>query len=100
MSALQSVKPGLTPKRVRETPEYAAFARRALRAYGRRVAEGDEVDLQEMLLLRIEVEQAIETAVRGQRRAGQSWAYIGLGLGVSRQAAQMRYGHVDREDVP
>lgn len=97
MSALRSVKPRLTPKRVRETPEYAAMVRRMIRAYGRRVAEGDEVDLQELLLLRVEVEQAIEAAVRGQRRAGQSWAYIGRGLEVSRQAAQMRYGHVDRD---
>ena len=99
MNAERSVKPALTPKRQRETPEYAAFARRTLRAYGRRVGEGDEVDLRELVKMRDEVERAIETAVRGQYvDQDHSWAYIGHGLGVSRQAAQMRYAAVCRDE--
>lgn len=44
--------------------------------------------------MRAEVEQAIATAIKGQRDAGFSWAAIGRGLGVSRQAAQMAWGRV------
>lgn len=75
-----------------ETPEYAAFCRRIIRAYSRRVAAADEVDLAEMIRVRDEMDAAIVAAVDGQRRAGRSWAYIAQGLGVTRQAAQMRYG--------
>lgn len=88
-----TVKPDLTPKRERETPEYAAMLRRMLRAYARRVGDADDVDLAEMVELRDELEAAIRAAVWGQRRNhGASWADIGRGLGVTRQAAQMRYG--------
>lgn len=34
-------------------------------------------------------------AVRDARRAGFSWAMIGTMLGVSRQTAQQRFGHLD-----
>lgn len=71
---------------------FAGAVRRMVRAYGRRVADADEVDLAELLQLRDEVEAAIAVAVAGQRARGQSWAYIAKGLGVTRQAAQMRYG--------
>ena len=87
-----SVKSDLTPKRERETPEYAAMLRRMLRAYAVRVGDADDVDLAEMVGLRDELERAIEAAVWNQRRNhGASWADIGRGLGVTRQAAQMRY---------
>lgn len=67
--------------------------RRMLRAYARRVADADDVDLAEMVDLRDELEAAIASAVWGQRRNhGASWADIGRGLGTTRQAAQMRYG--------
>lgn len=76
-----------------ETPEYAAMLRRMIRAYARRVADADDVDLAEMLRVRDEMEQAVRDAVRGQReRHGRSWADIARGLGTTRQAAQMRFG--------
>lgn len=76
-----------------ETPEYAAMLRRMIRAYGRRVADADDVDLAEMVELRDLLETAIAEAVAGQReRHGRSWADVARGLGVTRQAAQMRYG--------
>ncbi len=91
-----SVKRALTAKRAREHGEYVGMLRRMIRACGRRIGDADEVDLADMLTLRDELETAIAEAVRGQRARGESWAYIGRGLGVSRQAAQMRYGYVDR----
>lgn len=76
-----------------ETPEYAAMLRRMIRAYGRRVGDADDVDLADMLTIRAAVDAAIAEAVTGQReRYGRSWADIARGLGVTRQAAQMRYG--------
>jgi hypothetical protein len=67
----------LTPKRPGrqvENDEYGAFVRRGLRAYARRVGDGD-----------------VE-AVKGLRACGYSWAEIGSRLGITRQAAQQRCG--------
>lgn len=96
-SALQSVNPRLTRNRRRETPEYAAMLRRMIAAYGRRVADADDVDLAEMVELRDALDAAIEAAVIGQREHhGASWADVARGLGVSRQYAQRRYSVTKR----
>jgi hypothetical protein len=90
-----TVNDGLTPKRrrpVTENSEYAAFARRVLRAYGRRVATGDVESLACMISLADDVNDAIARAVSGLRDAGYSWAEIGSRLGITRQAAQQRWG--------
>lgn len=94
-----SVKPRLTldpapARRQRhvDNDEYASFCRRIIRAYARRVANGDEIDLAEMVTLREEMDEAIAAAVAGMRGHGHSWSYIAAGLGTSRQAAQMRFG--------
>ena len=91
-----TVKNPLTPNRAGravENDEYAAFARRVLRAYARRVAEGDVEALTLMLGLSAEIDTAISQAVTGLRAFGYSWAEIGTRLGVTRQAAQQRWGH-------
>lgn len=76
-----------------ETPEYAAFCRRIIRAYARRVADADDVDLAEMVAVRDAMDAAIIAAVHGMRdQQGASWAEIGRALGVTRQAAQARFG--------
>jgi hypothetical protein len=90
-----TVKNALTPKRpgrVTENDEYAAFARRVLRAYARRVADGDVEALILMFGLAPEIDTAITEAVKGLRTFGYSWAEIGSRLGVTRQAAQQRWG--------
>ena len=92
---LSSVKNPLTPNRpgrVVENDEYAAFARRVLRAYARRVADGDVEALTLMLGLSAEIDDAIAQAVTGLRGFGYSWAEIGSRLGITRQAAQQRWG--------
>jgi len=78
--------------RVVENDEYAAFARRVLRAYARRVADGDVEALTLMLGLSAEIDTAISQAVKGLRAYGYSWAEIGSRLGITRQAAQQRWG--------
>ena len=75
-----------------ENDEYAAFARRVLRAYARRVADGDVEALTLMLGLSAEIDDAISQAVTGLREFGYSWAEIGSRLGITRQAAWQRWG--------
>jgi hypothetical protein len=85
----------LTPNRSRrvvENDEYAAFLGRVLRAYARRVAAGDVDALTLMLGLSGQIDTAIAQAVTGLRGFGYSWAEIGNRLGVTRQAAQQRWG--------
>jgi hypothetical protein len=90
-----TVKASLTPKRARrvtENDDYAAFARRIVRAYARRVATGDVEALTAMLGLSADLDAAIGQAVTGLRACGYSWGDIGARLGVTRQAAQQRWG--------
>ena len=90
-----TVKNPLTPNRAGravENDEYAAFARRVLRAYARRVATGDVEALTLMTDLAAEIDSAISQAVTGLRAFGYSWAEIGSRLGITRQAAQQRWG--------
>jgi hypothetical protein len=90
-----TVKAGLTPKRPRRQVEndgYAAFVRRILRAYSRRVGDGDIEALVLMLGMAEEIDVAIAEAVNGLRAYGYSWAEIGSRVGVTRQAAQQRWG--------
>jgi hypothetical protein len=90
-----SVNRALTRKRTRrlvENDDYAAFTRRVLRAYARRVAGGDVEALIAMTSLAQDLDAAIAQAVTGLRGFGYSWADIGSRLGITRQAAQQRWG--------
>ena len=83
-AALRHLPPGvnrsLTPKRPRrvvENDEYAAFVRRVLRAYSRRVAVGDIEALTGMATIAGEIDTAMREAITGLRaRHGYSWADI------------------------
>lgn len=73
--------------------EYAGMMARMLRAYGRRVGDADPEDLATMLAVYAKFGDAIQDAVTAQRaRHGTSWAEIGRGAGITRQAAQQRWG--------
>jgi hypothetical protein len=96
-----TVKPALTPKprakrarREAENAAFDAFVRRILRAYARRVAAGDVEALASLSLLSSEVDAVTRLAVAGLRQSpySYSWSEIADRLGVSKQAAQMRYG--------
>jgi hypothetical protein len=91
-----SVNKPLTAKprrRVTENNEYAAFIRRVIRAYTRRVTAGDIDALTDMARLADELDIATAHAVTGLRtRHGYSWADIAARLGITRQAAQQRWG--------
>ncbi len=90
-----TVKARLTPNRPRrqvENDEYGAFVRRVLRAYSRRVGDGDVEALVLLVGLAEEIDAAMAEAVKGLRARGYSWGEIGSRLGISRQAAQQRWG--------
>ncbi|MGW1062173.1 hypothetical protein [Micromonospora rubida] len=96
---MSTVKKSLTPhlprqkrREVVENDEFAAFTRRIIRAHGRRVATGDVEALRDLLALSTAIDQAVCEAVIGLRAFGYSWAEIGQRLGISRQAAQQRWG--------
>jgi hypothetical protein len=79
--------------RERDTTEYAAMMGRMLRAYSKRVGDADPEDLAAMLAVYAQFGVAIQDAVTAQRaRHGTSWAEIGRGAGITRQAAQQRWG--------
>src|SRR3954468_21648307 len=96
-----TVKPALTPKprtkrsrREVENAAFDAFVRRILRAYARRVAAGDVEALSSLSQLSSEVDAVTRLAVAGLRQSpySYSWSEIADRLGVTKQAAQMRYG--------
>jgi hypothetical protein len=92
-------RPGRRSRRRRsevENPDYAAFARRIIRAHGRRVAGGDVEGLAELVDLAADVDAATQAAVDGLREFGYSWGEIASRLGTSRQAAQQRWGKAAR----
>jgi hypothetical protein len=91
----RTVKRSLTTKRryrVVENDEYAAFLRRVIRAYSRRVATGDIEAITAMNRLTIDLEDATRQAITGLRGFGYSWADIAMRLGITRQGAQQRWG--------
>jgi hypothetical protein len=79
-------------RRVVENDDYAAFLRRVIRAYSRRVAEGDIEAVADLTAVADEIDTAIQDAVTGLRGVGYSWADIALRLNITRQAAQQRWG--------
>lgn len=80
--------------RVVENDAFAAFGRRVIAAAGRRVAAGDVDALPDLAALAGGVDAALATAVAGLRGAGYSWSEIAARLGITRQAAHQRWGHL------
>lgn len=73
------------------------MVRRVIAAQGRRIGDADPEDLHELVQLQGYIDQALLTAVAGQRRNGFSWERIAQQLGVTKQAAHKHYAfEVDR----
>jgi hypothetical protein len=101
-----TVNPALTPNRrtdsrttpaprtrnVVENDDYAAFTQRVIAAHGRRIAQGDIEGLATLAGLADDIDNALREAITGLRAAGFSWADIATRLGITRQAAQQRWG--------
>ncbi len=80
--------------RITENDEYAAFLRRVIAAYSRRVASGDIEAITTMAHLADHLEDATRQAITGLRESGYSWADIAMRLGITRQGAQQRWGEI------
>lgn len=80
-------------KRVVENGEFAGFTRRILAAYARRIATGDVEGLAALVDFHTEVDNLTRTTVQALRDFGYSWAEISARLGVTKQAAQQRFGN-------
>lgn len=67
--------------------------RRLVRAYARRVEVADPDDLADLVAIRDQVDELLGDVVRRMREhQGWSWAEIAAPLGITRQAAQQRFG--------
>jgi hypothetical protein len=79
------------PRPVIENADFARFLGRILRRMAQRAA--DDIDALPMLAgAADEVEVLMAEAVERCRAEGYSWADIGARLGITRQAAQQRFG--------
>jgi hypothetical protein len=92
-----SVKAALTAKRRNRSrvanDDYGAFVRRIVAAHGRSIAAGDVERLRDLVAVAEDVDRATDMAVAGLRQHGYSWAEIASRLGITRQAAQQRWGN-------
>jgi hypothetical protein len=75
-----------------ENDAYLVFVARVITAAGKRVATGDVDTLPDLARLSADLDAALITAVTGLRGFGYSWEQIANRLGVTRQAAQQRWG--------
>ena len=77
--------------------------RRILRGMGKRIGDGDIARLAEVRSLRSDLDAIEAEMVRSLRspRWNYTWDEIGRELGISKQAAQQRWGHLqDGDGVP
>jgi len=82
-------------RKVVEMPEWFGFMRRMVRATSRRVADRDIEALAGLQLLRDEIDAEMQRAVdalRTEEGGGYSYTDVGRVLGITRQAAQQRFG--------
>ncbi len=92
-----------TPKRgswIVENDEYAAFIRRVIRAYSRRVAAGDIEAITDMAAIAADFDDAIRQAITGLHNQGYSWTDIATRLGITRQGARQRWSTATSGGTP
>jgi hypothetical protein len=79
-----------------ENESYAKFCERVVKSLGDRVGEGDVEHLRYIRRLREVAQEAEGRAISGLLAQGYSYAEVGAGLGISRQAvhkAWVMYRH-------
>ncbi len=75
-----------------ENDTYLVFVARVIKAAGKRIGQGDVDSLPDLAALATDLDTALIAAVQGLREFGYSWEQIASRLGVTRQAAQQRWG--------
>lgn len=76
-----------------EDAEYGAMLIRMVDAYGRRLAMADAGDLPQLVELATKVDDVLAASVLAMRARGVTWSEIGEAFGITKQAAQKRWGH-------
>ena len=71
--------------------EFSQFVGRVIKAHGRRVAAGDVEGLAHMRQLSELLDEWLVTAAQGLHAEGYSWAEIARPLGITKQAAHLRF---------
>ena len=85
-------------KRYTQTRDFVSMLKRMVAAAGARVGDADVDDLVALVEIRKDLDEAIQRGIDGLREDGYTWESIGKGLGVTRQAALMRWGR--KRDLP
>jgi hypothetical protein len=83
----------MTRTRAERAVDLEAWADRVSVSDFREADTGGLRAIAELVDRRDHVEEEITAAVRAARQANRSWSEIGAMLGVSKQAAQRKYGH-------
>lgn len=98
----QTTQPA-TKARKRKTMRHTILgARSMVRSVTKRIANHDQEtdwdmpELDELIALVADAEAALGAAIAARKAIGMSWADIGAELGVTRQAAQQRFGKYTR----
>lgn len=78
--------------RYRESSEIGSMAMRVMRALVRRAAEGDTEALEVLVAIRQESAGQVRDAAQELIAFGYTYAELAQVLGISRQAAQKRFG--------
>jgi hypothetical protein len=86
-------------RRVVENHEFASFARRIIRAFGRRVAAGDVDALADLVAMRDAIDEALVVAVAGLSERGYSYADMAARLGCTRQNVWAQWGRKVTQDT-
>src|SRR4051812_17904128 len=94
VGSVSTSRKGARPRRREgvENDAYLVFVARVIAAAGKRIATGDVEALPDLAQLSADLDSALITAVTGLREFGYSWEQIASRLGVTRQAAQQRWG--------
>lgn len=83
------------PKRDKKTVDNESFAKFVLsmtKRLGQRVAEADTAQLPYLQAVAAQADAALCHAVTELRANGYTWGEVGRDLGMTRQAAQQRFG--------
>lgn len=96
MAATRTKRHTRTVESVAGRDSFLAFGRRIVRAYGRRVGDGDLDALEGLVQLQAELAETVKAAGAAAHAYGYSWAEIGRATGTSRQRAEHRFGQTER----
>jgi hypothetical protein len=93
VSETQTTKQRRSPRtRDKDVRDFLKMMRRMIRAAGKRIELEDPTELAMLIEMHAELDEVIARTARALHDSDFSWGEIGRQLGMSRQAAQQRWG--------